>query len=150
MSEHRATIQWARKGEPFTYETYGRTHRWHFHGGAEVEASAAPEYRGDASLPNPEEGLVAALSSCHMLTFLAIAARKRLVVESYSDDAVGHMEKNAEGKLAVTRVELRPRIVFSGERQPTPDEIAKLHESAHHGCFIANSVRTEVTVVPVD
>ncbi|HKC51860.1 MAG TPA: OsmC family protein [Myxococcota bacterium] len=150
MSEHRARIHWARKGEAFTYESYARAHRWRFHGGAEVEASAAPEYRGDAALPNPEEALVAALSSCHMLTFLAIAARKRLTVESYEDDAVGHMEKNAEGKLAVTRVELRPRIVFSGERQPTPDEIAKLHESAHHGCFIANSVRTEVTVVPLD
>src|SRR5258706_12765858 len=129
MSEHRARIHWARKGEAFTYGGYARAHRWRFHGGAEVEASAAPEYRGDAALPNPEEALVAALSSCHMLTFLAIAARKRLTVESYEDDAVGHMEKNAEGKLAVTRVELRPRIVFSGERRPTSAEIARSPES---------------------
>jgi organic hydroperoxide reductase OsmC/OhrA len=150
MSVHRARIQWARKGEAFTYESYGRRHRWRFAGGAELDASSAPEYLGDAKLPNPEEALVAALSSCHMLTFLAIAARKRLTIDSYEDDAVGHMEKNADGKLAVTRVELRPRIAFSGERRPTPDEIAKLHESAHHNCFIANSVRTEVTVHPQD
>lgn len=150
MSEHRAQIRWARGGEAFTYETYGRRHRWKFGGGAELDASSAPEYLGDPSLPNPEEALVAAISSCHMLTFLAIAARKRLAVESYEDDAVGHMEKNVDGKLAVTRCELRPRIVFSGEKRPSADEIAKLHESAHRGCFIANSVRTEVTVVPRD
>jgi organic hydroperoxide reductase OsmC/OhrA len=150
MSEHRARIQWARSGKAFTYETYPRQHRWRFGGGAELDASSAPEYLGDAALPNPEEALVAAISSCHMLTFLAVAARKRFAVDSYEDDAVGHMEKNEDGKLAVTRCELRPRIVFSGERRPTPDEIAKLHESAHHACFIANSVRTEVTVVPVD
>jgi organic hydroperoxide reductase OsmC/OhrA len=148
MSEHRTRIQWARGDVPFGYETYDRTHRWRFAGGTEFDASAAPEYRGRAELPNPEEALVAALSSCHMLTFLAIAARRRFVVESYEDDAVGHMEKNADGKLAITRVELRPRIRFSGEKQPTSEELARLHEVAHHECFIANSVKTEVSVVP--
>jgi organic hydroperoxide reductase OsmC/OhrA len=150
MSEHRAQIRWAKGGEAFTYETYPRRHRWKFGGGVELDASSAPEYLGDAALPNPEEALVAAISSCHMLTFLAIAARKRLTVDSYEDDAVGHMEKNAEGKVAVTRCELHPRIVFSGDKRPSADEIAKLHESAHRGCFVANSVRTEVTVVPRD
>ncbi len=148
MSEHRTRIRWARGDTPFTYETYDRTHRWRFGGGAELDASSAPEYRGRAELPNPEEALVAALSSCHMLTFLAIAARRRLVVESYDDDAIGHMEKNADGKLAVTRVELRPRIRFSGEKQPTAEELAHLHELSHRECFIANSVKTEVSVVP--
>jgi organic hydroperoxide reductase OsmC/OhrA len=150
MSEHRAQIRWAKGGEAFTYETYPRRHRWKFGGGVELDASSAPEYLGDAALPHPEEALVAAISSCHMLTFLAIAARKRLTVDSYEDDAVGHMEKNAEGKVAVTRCELHPRIVFSGDKRPSADEIAKLHESAHRGCFVANSVRTEVTVVPRD
>lgn len=129
-------------------ESYDRTHRWRFAGGAELDASAAPEYRGRAELPNPEEALVAALSSCHMLTFLAVAVSRRFVVDSYEDDAVGHMEKNANGKLAITRVELRPRVTFSGEKQPTADELARLHEVSHRECFIANSVLTEVSVVP--
>ena len=150
MSEHRATVHWARNGEAFTYETYPRRHRWRFGGGVELEGSSAPEYLGDAKLPNPEEALVMALSSCHMLTFLAVAARRRLTVESYDDDAVGHMEKNVEGRIAVTRVELRPRVRFSGANAPDKDGLAKLHEQAHHVCFIANSVKTEVTVTPLD
>jgi len=148
MSEHRTQVHWARGQAPFTYETYDRTHRWRFNGGRELDASAAPEFRGRADLPNPEEALVAALSSCHMLTFLALAARRRLVVDAYEDDAVGHMEKNADGKLAITRVELRPRVTFSGEKQPTAEELGRLHEAAHRECFIANSVKTEVSVVP--
>jgi len=150
MSEHHTKVRWAPAGEAFTYETYSRRHRWTFGGGAALDASSAPEYLGDAKLPNPEEALVMALSSCHMLSFLAIAARKRLTVESYEDDAVGHMEKNAEGKLAVTRVELRPRVRFSGANLPDKAALAKLHEQAHHVCFIANSVKTEVTVTPAD
>ncbi len=148
MSEHRTGIRWKRGDAAFTYETYDRTHRWRFGGGLEFDGSSAPEYRGRAELPNPEEALVGALSSCHMLTFLAIAARRRLVVESYEDDAVGHMEKNADGKLAVTRVELYPRIRFSGEKQPSAEELARLHEVSHRECFVANSVKTEVSVVP--
>ena len=113
-------------------------------------ASAAPEFLGRAELPNPEEALVAALSSCHMLTFLAVAARKRLVVNSYEDEAVGVMAKNEDGRLAVTRVVLRPRIVWGGERTPTAEEIARMHEISHRECFIANSVRTEVVVETPD
>ena len=149
MSEHRTQVSWARGDVPFGYETYDRTHRWRFAGGRELDASAAPEYRGRAELPNPEEALVAALSSCHMLTFLALAARRRFVVDAYHDAAVGHMEKNADGKLAITRVELCPRVTFSGEKRPTAEELARLHELAHRECFIANSVKTEVSVVPV-
>jgi organic hydroperoxide reductase OsmC/OhrA len=150
MSEHKSQVRWARGSVPFTYEGYDRTHRWRFGGGVELDASSAPEYRGRAELPNPEEALVAALSSCHMLTFLAVAARKRFTLESYEDDAVGHMEKNADGKLAITRVELRPRVRFSGEKQPDAAEIARMHEVSHRECFIASSVKTEVSVVPVD
>lgn len=150
MSEHRAEIRWRRGAGDFTYETYDRTHRWRFAGGTEIDASSAPEYRGRAELPNPEEALVAALSSCHMLTFLAVAARRRFVVDAYEDDAVGHMEKNAEGKLAITRVELRPRTSFSGEKLPSAEDVARMHEVAHRECFIANSVKTQVSVVPAD
>ncbi|MFI5315466.1 MAG: OsmC family protein [Myxococcota bacterium] len=150
MSEHHAQVHWARTGEPFAYESYGRRHRWRFAGGVSLDASAAPEYLGDASLPNPEEALVMALSSCHMLSFLALAARKRLTVESYEDHAVGHMEKNQDGKLAITRAELRPRVVFAAASRPSREELVKLHAQAHGICFIANSVRTEVTVHPLD
>lgn len=148
MSEHKAEIRWRRTGDDFAYETFDRTHRWRFAGGAALDASSAPEYRGRAELPNPEEALVVALSSCHMLTFLAVAARRRFVVDAYEDDAVGHLEKNADGKLAITRVELRPRATFSGEKRPTPEDVARLHEVAHRECFIANSVKTEVSVTP--
>jgi organic hydroperoxide reductase OsmC/OhrA len=150
MSEHKASVTWSRDGKPFTYEAYPRIHRWQFGGGVELNGSSAPEYLGDASLPNPEEALVMALSSCHMLTFLAVAARKRLTVDSYEDQAVGHMEKNAEGRIAITRCELRPRVVFSGPNQPTRADVEKMHEQAHRACFVANSVKTEVTVHPLD
>ena len=109
-------------------------------------ASAAPAYLGNPQLVDPEEAFIASLSSCHMLTFLAIASRKRLVVESYIDEATGWLEKNASGGLAITRVVLRPRVVFSGDKSPSPEELAQLHDQAHHACFIANSVKTEVSV----
>lgn len=111
-----------------------------------VHACAAHEYRGDRSKPNPEEQLVAALSACHMLTFLAISARKGLIVDRYEDEAEGVLEKNAEGRLAVTRVTLRPRIAFGGEKAVDAATLAELHEASHRGCFIASSVRTVVTV----
>jgi organic hydroperoxide reductase OsmC/OhrA len=148
MSEHEARIEWRRGAAEFTYEGYDRTHSWTFGGGTRIEASSAPEYRGRKELPNPEEALVAALSSCHMLTFLAIAARRRLVVERYEDGAVGHLEKNPQGRLAITRVTLRPRVAFGGEKAPGEEELARLHHLAHEQCFIANSVTTEVTVEP--
>lgn len=147
MSEHRATILWERNGIDFTYEGYPRAHTWKFAGDIDVPASSAPEYLGDADRVDPEAGFVASLSSCHMLTFLAIAARKRLIVDRYEDDAVGVLEKNGDGKLAVTRVTLRPRVTFGGEA-PARDVLERLHESAHQHCFIANSVRTDVRVEP--
>jgi organic hydroperoxide reductase OsmC/OhrA len=149
MSEHQATIVWNREGKDFGYKTYSRDHVWRFENGIEVPASAAPAYFGNPQRVDPEGALVAALSSCHMLTFLAVCARKRLVVDSYDDEAVGYLEKNAEGKLAMTRVVLRPRVRFGGDGPPSDEEFAKLHDKAHHACFIANSVRTEVTVEPV-
>ena len=146
MSEHNVKLEWKRESEQFTYDTYNRDHVLTFEGGARVPVSAAPAYRGNPALVNPEEGLVAALSSCHMLTFLAIAAKKRFIVDHYSDHAVGFLEKHHNGRLAITRVILRPRIEFSGPTLPNPTEIAELHELAHSGCFIANSVITEVTI----
>ena len=148
MSEHRASLRWRRGEAAFTYETYTRDHVWRFPGGVEVPASSAPEFRGNAALVDPEAALVAALSSCHMLTFLAIAARKRIVVESYDDDAVGVLEKNADGKLAVTRVVLRPKVVFGEGASVSKEDLERLHHRSHEECFIANSVKTDVTVEP--
>jgi len=145
VSEHKVRVDWERGDAEFTYEGYGRNHSWTFEGGTTVTASAAPDFLGDAAHPDPEEAFVASLSSCHMLTFLALAARRRLVVERYSDEAVGFMEKNEANRLAVTRVELRPHIEFSGD-PPSEEQLDKLHHLAHEHCFIANSVRTEVTV----
>ena len=145
MSEYRASIVWQRGDRPFDYESYSRDHTWTFEGQPPIEASAAPEDLGTPERLDPEQALVAAAASCHMLTFLAIAARKRIVVDGYEDDATGTMEKNEEGRLAVTRIVLRPRITFAGG-PPAPDVLAKMHQQAHENCFIANSVRTRIDV----
>ena len=111
-----------------------------------MEASAAPAYLGNPNLVNPEEAFVASLSSCHMLTFLAIACKKKFVLDEYLDEAVGVMEKNSEGRLAITRVTIKQRLKFSGDRRPTPQELEEMNHAAHEQCFIANSVKTEVKV----
>lgn len=146
MSEHRARIDWISTEAPFTYDTYSRAHSVAFPSGQTIETSAAPEYQGDGARTNPEEMLVAAASSCHMLTFLAIAARKRIVVKRYTDDAVGYLAANEDKVVAVTRIELRPTIVFDGA-PPSEADLTRLHELAHKNCFIANSIRASVTVV---
>lgn len=148
MSEHVANIVWKRSAEEFRYEHFSRAHSWTFDGGVVVPASAAPAFHGDLDRVDPEEALVAAVSSCHMLTFLAIAARKRFTVEQYSDEARGLLTKNDKGKLWISSITLRPKVVFSGEKRPTAEEIAAMHHSAHENCFIALSVRSEVTVEP--
>jgi organic hydroperoxide reductase OsmC/OhrA len=147
MSDHKATIHWTRDGKDFGFKTYSRDHIWRFENGIEVPASATPAYLGNPERVDPEGALVAALSSCHMLTFLALAAHKGFVVDSYEDHAVGFVEKNAQGKLAVTRVELHPNIAFSGTKTPTSADMEWLHDKAHRECFIANSVTTEVRVM---
>lgn len=147
MSEHVADISWARGDAEFTYQTYSRDHVWRFDGGVTVAASANPAYLGSEANVDPEEAFVAALSSCHMLTFLAIAARKRIVVDSYDDHAVGQMEKNDAGRLAVTKVLLQPEVGFAGA-EPDAETLETMHRMAHEQCFIANSVKTDVSVQP--
>ena len=148
MSEHTATIEWRRETPDFAYENYNRDHDWSFDAGITVRASASPAYNGSESCVDPEEAFVASLSSCHMLTFLALAARKRYVVDDYKDEAVGILGKDPSGRLAMTKVTLRPRVAFGGEYPPSPDEVRRLHDQAHHACFIASSVKTEVVVEP--
>lgn len=145
MSEHTAKVVWNRGDHEFTYQKYSRDHEWRFEGGQTVRASASPQYMGSEDCVDPEEAFVASLSACHMLTFLALCTKERLVVESYEDDAVGHLEKDADGKMAVTRVTLRPNIVFSGG-DPSQETLDKLHHDSHEMCFIASSVKTEISV----
>lgn len=150
MSEHTAVISWNRRGAKFVDQKYSRAHQWTFDGGAVVPASASPHIVplqfADPAGVDPEEAYVAALSSCHMLWFLHIAARRGHAVESYRDHAVGIMAKNAEGKIVITDVELRPHTVFADE--VPEDAVAAMHEQAHDECFIANSVKTRVTTTP--
>jgi organic hydroperoxide reductase OsmC/OhrA len=150
--EYKATISWTRDGSAFTDGKFSRAHQWSFDGGITVPASSAPASVrlpfSKADAVDPEEALVAALSSCHMLTFLYFAAKQGFVVDSYDDDAVGVLTKNERGKLYVSRVTLRPRVVFSGDKRPSEVEIGELHHHAHEDCFIANSVLTEVVVEP--
>jgi organic hydroperoxide reductase OsmC/OhrA len=150
MSEHGAIVTWTRGDAPFIDNRYSRAHTWTFDGGAVVPASASPQVMkaplSDPAGVDPEEAFVASISSCHMLWFLWEAAARKLVVDSYTDRAVGYLEKNAEGRFAITRVVLRPDIVFKGGAAPDADTLATMHHDAHEKCFIANSVRTAVTV----
>lgn len=148
MSEHKVTVEWKCETPDFSYQSYNRDHDWTFDAGVTVRASAAPAYLGNTACVDPEEAFVASLSSCHMLTFLAIASRKRFVLDGYHDEAIGILDKDAAGRLAITRVTLHPRVQFSGEKVPSLEEVTHMHEQAHHACFIANSVKTEVLVEP--
>jgi organic hydroperoxide reductase OsmC/OhrA len=152
MSEHTARVAWERADHVFTDNRYSRAHAWTFDGGATVRASSSPcavrPPFSDVSAVDPEEAFVASLASCHMLWFLSIAAGRGFRVDSYVDDAVGVMGKNADGRTAMTRVTLRPRAVFSGDKQPAPEEIEAMHHEAHEECFIASSVKTEVRCEP--
>ena len=154
MSEYRAEVLWVRgPAEDFVANRYSRRHRLRFDGGAEVAGSSSPqvvpEPWSDATAVDPEGAFVASLSSCHMLWFLSIAARRGFCVDRYADAAVGVMARNAQGKLAMTRVTLRPEVTFSGARVPSREEVVDLHEAAHDACFIANSVKTDVLCEPV-
>ncbi len=153
MTDHCATIAWQREGQPFIDRRYHRRHAWIFDGGAVVAGSSSPQVvplpMSDASAVDPEEAFVASLSSCHLLWFLDIACNAGWVVDDYRDDASGVMGLNADGRLAMTRVTLRPCVRFAGERQPDDAEIDRLHGAAHEACFIANSVRTELRCEPV-
>jgi len=150
MSEHKATISWTRTGPDFLKGKYSREHTWRFDGGVTVPASPSPSvvpapYSNPANV-DPEEAFVAAVSSCHMLSFLFVASRQGFQVDNYHDEAVGVMTKNEKGVPWVSSVTLHPQIVYGGDKRPTPADEEHLHHLAHEQCFIANSIKTEVTV----
>ena len=151
MSEHKASLKWRlAEGADFLKGRYSREHSWTFDGGASVPASSSPSavplpWSNPAHV-DPEEAFVASLASCHMLTFLFLASRKGFAVQSYEDEAIGTLSKGDGGVMWVSTVVLRPRIRYGGDRKPTHEESEELHHKAHEQCFIANSVKTEVTV----
>ena len=148
MITYTAEISWQRNGEDFLSNRYSRRHEMRFDGGAVVAGSSSPHVvplpMSDASAVDPEEAFVASLSSCHMLWFLSIAGKHKFCVDRYVDAASGVMAKNADGKMAMTVVTLRPEVIFSGEHLPTRAELYQLHHKALASCYIANSVKTEV------
>jgi len=149
MSEYYAEVQWSRReSENYIDNKYSRGHLWKFDGGEIVKASSSAHvvplpYSVEENV-DPEEAFVASLSSCHMLFFLSIAAKRGYVIDEYVDNAVGIMEKDANKKISMTKVTLRPKISFSGENRPTIEQLEKMHHQSHDQCFIANSVKTEV------
>lgn len=155
MAQHLASIHWQFAGGDFRKGRYSRAHSWRFDGGLEVPASPSPHVVpapwSEAGAVDPEEAFVASLASCHMMTFLFLAARAGFEVLSYDDEAVGTMVKNEQGRWWVNEVVLKPRIVYGGDKgAPSADEVADLHHAAHEECFIANSVKTHITVASPD
>ena len=151
MHTYTAKISWKSDSpDTFTKNRYTRGHTWSFDGGIEVPASSSPlavrvPFSIEAAV-DPEEALVASASSCHMLTFLWVAAKKGFAIDSYDDDAVGEMTTSDDGKEWISKITLEPKIEWSGDMLPTSDEIAGMHHEAHEGCYIANSIKAEIVV----
>ncbi|MBN4046752.1 OsmC family protein [bacterium AH-315-P07] len=149
MSEYSALVVWERgSDEAYIDNKYSRGHKWVFDGGVTVPASSSPKvlpvpYSVEENV-DPEEAFVASLSSCHMLFFLSIAATAGFIIDRYTDNAIGIMEKDSDGKMSMTKVTLRPKVIFSEEKQPTMEHLEKMHHQSHEQCFIANSVKSEV------
>lgn len=147
MSAYIINLNWKKTSAEFTYEKLNRDHTLHFSGNQTLNNSASPEYFGNANMTNPEELLASATASCHMMTFLAVAAKMGFVVESYDCKAEALMGKNAEGRFSVTEINLYPKIEFSGEKRPNDEQLKGLHEKAHKNCFIAQSLQSKVNVI---
>ena len=150
MSEHKATIKWQRTSPDFLKGRYSREHTWTFDGGTTVPASPSPHVVpapwSNPACVDPEEAFVAAISSCHMLTFLYLAAKQGFQIDSYEDEAVGMMANSEKGVPWVSLVTLNPNIVFSGDKMPAPADVERLNHQAHEQCYIANSVKTAISV----
>lgn len=151
MSEYYAKVVWVRgSDESYIDNKYSRGHEWSFDGGVTVPASSSPHvvplpYSVEANV-DPEEAFIASLASCHMLFFLGIAAKRKFVVDSYTDNPLGLMEPDESGQISMTKITLRPEVKCSGDRQPTIEQLEKIHEQSHEQCFIANSIKSEVVI----
>lgn len=154
MQQFEASLAWERGDQDFAGQRYSRAHEWQFDGGLRVPASSSPLSvplpMSDPANLDPEEALVAAVSSCHMLFFLSIAAQRGFIVDRYRDHALGLLDRNAEGKMAMTRITLRPAIAFSGARLPDAAALAAIHHAAHDKCYIANSLKTDIVIAAAE
>lgn len=148
MSTHHIALNWRYAQHPVETNTYSRTHQITLEGAQTINVSAALEYKGELECADPEQLLLSALASCHMLTFLAIAERQGYQIEQYQDTPTAYLEKDTQGRMAVTRIELTPRVSLSGDKQLDAAILAKLHERAHRHCFIASSITAQVVVTP--
>ena len=146
MSTFSIGLNWQRSTPDFDVKTFSRDHVWRLSGGQTVQGSSAPDFSGNPEMSNPEEALLAALSSCHMLTFLAIAALRKLVVDRYEDEPIAELGKNEKGKLMVAQMTLRPRVTFSGATIPDEGTVLALHKKAKENCFVGNSLLSQVTL----
>lgn len=148
MSSYSIRLDWQRTTPDFDHKTFDRSHIWHLAGGQTVRGSAAPEFSGNPEMSNPEEALLASLSSCHMLTFLTVAALKRVVVDRYEDEPVAELGKNEKGKMVVSRLTLRPKVTFSSDTTLSAEALSEMHRKAKENCFIGNSLLSEVILEP--
>lgn len=153
MPNYKATIHWKRSGAKFLDHKYQRRHTWTFDSGLTMTAAASPHIVGesytDPSAIDPEEAFTASVASCHMLWFLSLAAGRGFVVNNYMDNSQGVLEKNSEGKLAMTKVIIRPVVTFETERMPSQNDFLGLHRQAHSKCFIANSIKSDIEILPM-
>ncbi|MDG4595691.1 MAG: OsmC family protein [Candidatus Contendobacter sp.] len=148
MSSFSIGLIWQRSTPDFDVKTFSRDHVWRLAGGQTVQGSSAPDYSGNPEMSNPEEALLAALSSCHMLTFLSVAALRKLVVDRYEDEPTAELGKNEKGKLMVARMTLRPQVTFGGATAPDEDTVRQLHRKAKENCFVGNSLLSQVALEP--
>ena len=146
MSEHKVNLSWSREGLEFTYKNFSRNHEWDFGNGNVIRATAAPEFLGSPELVDPEQAFVASIASCHALTFLAICALQKIEVDSYVDNAVGHLEKAENGKPWLSKIDLHPQIKFVEGADIDNGKIRERHQKAHSECFLARSVKTSINV----
>lgn len=146
MSQHDVVVHWKKETESFAYDDFNREHDWIFSDKETVRASSAPQFMGHPDCADPEQGFVAALSSCHLLFFLAYCSKKRMEVLDYQDDAYGVLEKNSDGKMVISKVVLRPKVIFAEGVEVSREQLEKLHHSAHKQCFLANSIKSEMVI----
>jgi organic hydroperoxide reductase OsmC/OhrA len=149
MSEHKIILTWKKQTESFAYKDYNRDHQWDFGNDLIVNASSAPEFLGNPDYADPERAFAAALSSCHLLFFIAICSKKRLIVSEYVDHATAFLEKDDVGELVISKVLLRPQVTFAPDIEVEQEVIETIHHQSHEKCFLARSVKSEVIVQPV-
>ena len=148
MGQHKTSIHWERDTEHFNIKSFNHDHVIRFENGVVIHATSAPEYTGNPDLISPEDLFVATISSCHMMTFLAVASLNKWQVQTYRDHAQGFLEENPAGRIMMNRVILQPQVVFSGSNHPSRKAQEDMHLKARRSGFIANSVRTSISIQP--